>query len=126
MLVACQLVNLTTWECAEPVWRQLRARYPDPGAFARARRASVRKIIKGLGLGDVRSRRLVAMAKAWTSRVPLTASDVLHLPGCGKYASDSWAIFVDRRTDVEPNDGKLNWYLEQVRAGTTPGIYKAV
>ncbi|KKK75781.1 hypothetical protein LCGC14_2870280 [marine sediment metagenome] len=39
------------------------------------------------------------------------------LPGCGKYAADSWAIFMEGRLDVEPNDGKLNWYLDKERQG---------
>ena len=41
-----------------------------------------------------------------------TVGDVLTLPGCGRYAADSWAIFVEGRLDVSPSDGKLNWYVE--------------
>jgi hypothetical protein len=37
------------------------------------------------------------------------------MPGCGKYAADSWAVFVEGRTDVEPDDGKLNWYIDRRR-----------
>lgn len=38
---------------------------------------------------------------------------MLRLSGCGRYASDSWAIFVEERRDVEPTDGKLKWYLQE-------------
>jgi len=54
------------------------------------------------------------MAKAWLQGRPTCYDDVLKFPGCGKYAADSWAIFVEGRTDVEPSDGKLNWYLDKL------------
>jgi hypothetical protein len=38
---------------------------------------------------------------------------VLELPGVGKYASDSWEIFVNKNLDVKPTDKKLLAYLER-------------
>lgn len=36
MTVACQLVNRTTWEQAEPAFRWLRSNYPDAAGLSRA------------------------------------------------------------------------------------------
>lgn len=112
MLVACSLVNRTTWEVAEPAFLSIRRRYPTPGHLARARAYDIGRTLRPLGLWRQRGRRLPELAKAWLARRPETSADVESLPGCGRYAADSWAIFVEGRRDVEPDDGKLNWYVE--------------
>jgi endonuclease III len=71
--------------------------------------------LRPLGLWRRRSLSTVRLARAWLERPPGCAADVLRMPGCGKYASDSWAIFVDGRTDVDPHDGKLVWYLMRLK-----------
>lgn len=116
MLIACSLVNLTTWEQAEPALLELRSFYPTPSNLVDAHHARLKRILRPLGLWRIRSKRLRVMASAWIMRAPQTASDVLSFPGCGRYASDSWAIFIDGRTDVYPDDGKLVWYMEGLRA----------
>lgn len=113
MLVACQLVNLTTWRQAKPVLWWLRHEYADEWGLAKARSADLRRMLRPLGLWRRRARTLVAMARAWTTSPPLTAEDVMRLPGCGRYAADSWAIFVEGRRDVSPSDRRLRWYLER-------------
>lgn len=119
MLVACILVNRCTWEVAEPVHRRLRVLFTirslaaiadDPDALR-----FLASVVRPLGFQNVRSRKIAALAAAWLRRRPRTAEDVLRLPGCGRYAADSWAIFVDGRTDVRPTDGKLNWHLARLR-----------
>lgn len=111
MLVACVLVNRCTWEAAEPVHRELRRRYSIRAlALLRNDRGLV-VILRPLGFQNQRARKLRHMALAWLSRRPVTAADVERLPGCGRYAADSWAIFVDARTDVQPTDGKLLWHV---------------
>lgn len=114
MLLACSLVNLTNWETAQPVHARLMARYSieelaglDPEAL--------QEDLRPLGLWRRRSLSAVRLARAWISGPPGCAADVLKLPGCGRYAADSWAIFIDGRTDVDPTDGKLRWFLEKAR-----------
>ena len=111
MMVACQLVNRATWEVAEPIHKEIRRRYPTIWDLAMARHRDLVRIIRPLGFQNGRAKNLKAMARAWDA--PRTAADILELPGCGKYAADSWAIFVEGNLDVQPNDGKLNWYLAQ-------------
>ena len=112
MLLACVLVNRTTWEQARPVFKWL-VKTHTIRTLAEARPRSLCRVLKPLGIWRQRSRSLPALARAWLVHRPTCAADVLALPGCGKYAADSWAIFVDDDLNVEPKDGKLNWYLER-------------
>lgn len=113
MLVACQLVNLTTWTAARGPFEDLRGSHPDADHVAAAPLEALVDLIRPLGLYNRRAKSLRAMARWFTARRPVTAEDVLLLPGCGKYAADSWALFIEGRSDVSPNDGKLNWYVLQ-------------
>jgi endonuclease III len=115
MLVACCLVNLTTWEQARPVLRSL-MRHHTIGSLASADPASIEPLLRPLGLQRVRSERLTRMARAWLHARPRGYNDVIGLPGCGKYAGHSWAIFIDGCLNVQPDDGKLNWYLDKIRS----------
>lgn len=119
MLVACQLVNLTTWEVASSAFEWLRGRYVHPAVLAVARPSDLHEALRPLGLWRRRAITLVKFANAWLSSPPTDAKSVLKLPGCGRYASDTWAIFMDRRSDVQATDGKLLWYLEELRRGPT-------
>ena len=111
MLVACSLVNLTTWECAEPVFRTIRFLWPTVEDLAGQGDDALVPVLAPLGLQNRRARSIVGMARAWLRDRPTDSRMVIRLPGCGKYAADSWAIFVEGCTDVRPNDGKLNWYV---------------
>jgi endonuclease III len=110
MLVGCILVNCTTWRAAKPVHAEL-MRNHTPESMAVLPPAKLYPIVKGLGFGAVRSRNLVGLAMAWVQKPPRTAADVLELPGCGKFARDSWAIFVDG-APADPTDKKLISYLK--------------
>lgn len=123
MLVACQLVNLTTWEKARVVHEELARRWPSPADLCVADRAQLEEALRPLGLFRRRARSLVGMADEWLcGGPPRDADDVARrMPGCGKYAADSWAIFVDGRTDVTVTDGKLAWYLARIERGGSDG-----
>jgi endonuclease III len=113
MVVACCLVNRTTWEKARLVHSRLKLRYGGPEGLASADPEDLQPVIRRLGLWRQRSKSLVRMARTWLQREPETSDDVAKLPGCGKYAADSWAIFIENRVDVYPRDGKLNWYIHE-------------
>lgn len=114
MLVACCLVNRTRWMQAEPVFEQLKKRYPTPEALGDAPVSEIEDIVKPLGLYRRRALSIVTLAREYMSDVPPeNAEAVLRLPGCGKYAADSWAIFVEGRRDVEPTDVELRAWLEK-------------
>ncbi len=118
MLVACQLVNLTTWRQAEPAFRWLLASHLSAEGLAAAEPQSLHGALRPLGLWRRRAVTLPRFAYAWLRRRPTCYDAVLALPGCGRYAADSWAIFVDGRLDVKPDDGMLNWYLDRRKNGS--------
>jgi endonuclease III len=113
MLAACVLVNRTRWRgSAEVALAAIRRRWPTPEELAEADPDDVGQVIRTLGLHRARSRNLVRMAAAWRDG----ERDPARLPGCGPYAADSHAIFVEGRRDVEPTDRALRAYL----TGTPP------
>lgn len=113
MLVACSLVNLTTWKSAEPVFERIKSRWPTPEDLEAADPAELFKVVNKLGFGKIRSTRIPSMAALYLHHRPQNAQDVMMLPGCGKYASDSWAIFVEGRRDVSPTDKELIAWLQK-------------
>lgn len=121
MLVACQLVNLTTWEQAKPAFAWLRHNYLDEHELACAYEEDLHAPLQPLGLWRRRATILVRFANAWIQNPPKSYDDVMELPGCGKYAADSWAMFVEGRHDVQPKDGKLLWHLQRLKEQTDAG-----
>lgn len=109
MLVGCVLANRTRWSQAKPVHAEIRRRWPTPEALAGAPIGTVVGLLTPLGFRDRRGINLVNMAAAWA----VGKRDLRDLPGCGKYAADSYAIFVEGRIDVEPTDRVLKAYLEE-------------
>lgn len=115
MLAACMFVNLTMWTSAKPIFLKVKKRWPTPEAVSQADRDELMRMIRPLGLYGIRSTKLIAMAAHWCDEPPKTAADVMKIYGCGKYAADSWAIFVEGRLDVEPEDLKLRYYLQEAK-----------
>jgi adenine-specific DNA glycosylase len=89
-------------------------RWPTPEAMAAADLREVEGLLRPLGLQRSRSRSLIALAVRYAD-----GCHVADLPGVGRYALDAWAIFVEGRTDVEPEDGYLNLYVAwRIASGT--------
>jgi methyl-CpG-binding domain protein 4 len=97
LLCACIMLNQTS---AHQVWQILPEffeRYPDPDALVAADPDDVRDLIRSLGFQNRRCERLLGMTLDWMSgRRPPE-----HLHGIGKYASDSYRIFIGRYLDQE-------------------------
>lgn len=120
MLVACQLVNQTTWEQARPALREIMGRY-DIYGLAHARPRMLHGVLRPLGLWRRRADLLVRMAEDWVIERPRTGEDVERMAGCGLYARHSWEIFVEGRIVRGATDHKLRWYLSECRRrGATP------
>lgn len=113
LLVACILVNRTNWLQAKPVLEKLRNKFGGPAHLSQSGWDGLVVYMKPLGLWQMRSKSIIKLAEAYYRNPPKTAEDVLKLPGCGKYAADSWALFVEGRTDVEPTDKVLIHYLQR-------------
>lgn len=115
MLIACSLVNLTSWAQAKPVIEQmLEESGGNPIWFTTVDPEWLEEMLQPLGLQKRRATMLPKLAMVWLEHPPRDHHDVSKMPGCGKYASDSWAIFVEGLTDVEPTDLNLIWYMNNV------------
>jgi endonuclease III len=113
MLVACVLVNKAPWSRASAVLDEVKYKWPNAADIASAEEAELAPVLRPLGFGNIRARNLTALGRAWIVAAPASAAEVYGLPGCGKYAADSWAIFVDGDSSVEPSDLKLLSYLSE-------------
>lgn len=84
--------------------------FPDASSMASAD-GRLEEILRPLGLQNVRADRLRRLGEAYLRGF----RRVEDLPGIGRYAADSWKMFVEGRTDVEPEDTLLRAYLRRVR-----------
>jgi endonuclease III len=122
LIVGCSLVNRASWKVAGPIHARVRLVWPDPPSLAAAG-PDLETVLAPLGFGSRRGALLRRLAAAWAARPARSASDVLSLPGCGPYASDSYSIFVEgRRPEREPSDHYLRVYLERNVVSAPRGI----
>lgn len=67
----------------------------------------VKDVISSLGFKNKRAKALVTMSCDFL----LGFRDVMTLYGVGKYASDSYKIFIDGRIDIDVDDKELKKYV---------------
>jgi len=92
------------------------SRWPRPSVFLQADPDQVRSVIQGLGMVNVRSKRLVRMTVDFLT---WDHDDATMLYGIGKYGSDSYEIFFKNNYAVEPTDKELKRYLQEEIFTTT-------
>lgn len=94
LVVQVILWNQTHGKAARPVLFQILTLYPTPFHLSQARLSELTEILQPLGLHNVRAKRLISLAEAWTEAPPCKERRYrkLHYPdrGCG--------------TDVKPNE----------------------
>jgi A/G-specific adenine glycosylase len=90
ILVAEVLLQRSRGRTVALVFDQLFGRWPDAESLARARVASVRSVIRPLGLvRRAETLKALAAAVAERGRVPKTFGELLELPGVGPYAANA-------------------------------------
>jgi len=116
ILVACIMLNQTTARQVRGVlWRFL-ARWPSPDALRFAEPANVQSEVKSLGLSSRRAYALAAMSSDYVlNQGAGIGFDPRVLYGVGKYAHDSWRIFVERKIITGAKDKELRNYLRWAR-----------
>lgn len=110
MLVCCILLNQTTNQQVRKILPGLFELIPDPESAVLADPNLIQCTIRSTGFSKVKTERIVAMSKKWIEGF----GDVRELPGVGRYASDSWEIFVNNNYSLEVTDKKLKIYLERL------------
>jgi methyl-CpG-binding domain protein 4 len=111
LLVACIMLNLTNIKQVRPIIWEFFRRYSTPEAAASADETELAELIRPLGLYNRRAKSIIRLSSAITR----PWRDVDDLPGVGKYAADSFRIFVEGKMDVDPTDAKLRKYVEWAR-----------
>jgi methyl-CpG-binding domain protein 4 len=84
--------------------------WPTPNDFLSAHHMTVKKVIKPLGMTNVRYKRLRQMTRDYLTWDGIDATD---LYGIGKYGSDSYEIFFKQNYTVQPADKELKRYLKE-------------
>ncbi|TRM57992.1 DNA glycosylase [Schizophyllum amplum] len=135
VLIATIFLNKTHGKISIPVIHTLLASWNTPSAMAAADPSDVYPLIRHLGLGAARARRIVDLSQAWIARSPTFEDEPIvskssdlrrypptilsHLPGIGRYALDSFRIFCttmnnktrDEWKAVRPTDKELTRFL---------------
>lgn len=114
MLVACVLLNRTSFKQVRPVIKDLFTKYPTPESMSRADQAELALMLAKLGFQNRRARTLIRFSDEY-ARVSWV--DLAELYGIGKYAVDSYDMFVmGRVAETVPNDKKLlayrDWWMK--------------
>ena len=109
-MVAVIMLNQTGRKPVKTVLPEFLARWPRPSVFLQADPEQVRSVIQGLGMMNVRAKRLTRMTVDFLT---WDGKDATMLYGIGKYGSDSYEIFFKNNYAVEPTDKELRRYLEE-------------
>jgi len=107
MLIACILLNRTKIRQVRPAFHDIIEKWPSPERLAAADHDEVRDVIRPLGFHNRRTQTLIEMSTQWASG----ERDPRALKGVGRYALDSWRIFVEGECDVEVTDKELAKYV---------------
>ena len=107
-MVAVMCLNLTYRKQVKIILPKLFARYPTPEAYLRGRLKTQQKMLKPLGMWEVRAKRLRKMSEEFLTWDQEEASD-LH--GIGKYGSDSYKIFYKNEIPSDVQDKELKKYI---------------
>ena len=107
MLICCILLNLTHRRQVDKIRDKLFTRYPTAVQMAFAIEDELSEMLKPLGFYNKRAVTLKRMSLEYVRGF----TDVNKLYGVGKYATDSWEIFQNNNTDVQPEDDVLKEYL---------------
>ena len=110
MLICCILLNQTTNQQVRKVLDPLFELIPDPESCIEADPIKIAEIIRPTGFYNIKANRMQKLSQKWLEGF----SHPTELPGVGKYAMESWDIFVNNRIDFTPSDKKLKMYLDSL------------
>lgn len=110
MLICCLLLNQTSNKQVKPILDEFFSRYPGPEALAASSQEELIPLIRSLGFYNKRSATLIRFSKEYLEK---SWTDPRDLHGIGKYAYDSYRIFILGETEIEVEDKVLAKYLKE-------------
>lgn len=109
MFVCCLLLNQTSNRQVKPLLKEFFTRYPSPEILAAADRDTLRELIRPLGFYNKRARTLIRFSREYLGEW----QDPRELHGVGKYAWDSYRIFILGELEIQTEDKVLRTYLRK-------------
>jgi methyl-CpG-binding domain protein 4 len=106
------MLNCTSRKQVDRVRDEFFKKYPIPEKAAVSDPEEMSKLIAPLGFKNKRTSTIRRFSSDWIS---LDWKEPKELYGIGKYAQDSWEIFMKGNLTVEPTDGVLGKYLAWAR-----------
>ena len=101
------LLNLTNRKQVDTIRDELISKYPTPEDMMNANQSELAELLKPLGLYNRRAKSLKKMSEGYVKGF----KSVDELYGIGQYAKDSWEIFQNSNTNINPTDKVLLAYL---------------
>lgn len=111
LLIGCILCNQTKGSHALPVLKKLFESYPTIELLSDSVYDDLVKILRPLGFQNRRATTLIKFSKAWI--IALENDYLNDLPGVGKYAIDSYRLFVHNDWSIQPEDKELIAYMNR-------------
>ena len=112
VLVCCIMLNCTSRKQVDRVRDEFFKKYPTPTDVSLADSEEMAELLAPLGFRNRRTHTIKRFSRDWTT---LEWKEPKELYGIGKYAQDSWEIFMKGNLKVEPTDGVLEKYLTWAR-----------
>jgi methyl-CpG-binding domain protein 4 len=125
LLVVCMMLNQTSAVQVKAVMGAFFEKYPDAAAASNAAQEEMAEIIRPLGLYRRRSNAIIRMSRDYNAASSIHGSlvddwlEVQDFYGVGKYAADSYRMFVMGEIVDDAEDKELKRYVEWARR-TTP------
>lgn len=115
VLVVCILCNRSYGARVIAVLPALFRIFPTADDLADADDQALKDLVdmlRPLGLGSMRVRRLVAMSRGWVDGVHENpGATVMDIEGVGQYGYDAYMLFVEGSVALTPKDKELRQYL---------------
>lgn len=129
LLVACTCLNLASARQARPVWERFFSRWPTPESLfvGDTRHSSeileeMEEMFRPIGFQKIRSLRIWRMTFDYlVVRPDLSPGEVGRLHGVGKYARDSFVMFVGGEVVEDAQDKELSRYVQWALSLTGSG-----
>ena len=111
-MVGVICLNLTNRKQVKAVLPKLFKKYPNPISFIRGNSRTQAKMLKPLGMVNIRLKRLKHMS---LDMLTWDYKDATKLYGIGKYGSDSYRIFYKNEIPEDVQDKELKRYINDIK-----------
>ena len=108
MLIGCIMLNQTSNKNVRQVIYSFFDKWPTPQDVVNADPNEIREHIRPLGFYNIRTNRIQRFSREYIVKTFTSASE---LYGIGKYANDSYEIFIKGNLNVDPTDKILRRFL---------------